>query len=88
MDPELVPRLIRIGRERLSEKGIRSADKAVTPLSWFTNATLEEVEEQLAASFRSRHETEPDLVTGEELEAAQALVESRYSTRDWIFRLP
>jgi lipoate-protein ligase A len=88
MDPNLVPRLIRIGRERLSEKGIRSADKAVTPLSWFTNATLEEVEEQLAASFRRGHETEPDLVTGEELEAAQALVESRYSTRDWIFRLP
>jgi hypothetical protein len=33
MDPLLLPRLIRIGRERVSERGVRSADKAVSPLS-------------------------------------------------------
>src|SRR5947209_5946427 len=30
MDPNLVPRLIRVGRERLSERGVRSAEKAVS----------------------------------------------------------
>src|SRR5260370_380244 len=37
MDPDLLPRLIRVGRERLSERGVRSADKAVSPLSEFTS---------------------------------------------------
>src|SRR5580765_3495295 len=39
MDVGLVPRLIRIGRDRVSERGVRSADKAVSPLSWFTTLT-------------------------------------------------
>jgi lipoate-protein ligase A len=88
MDPELVPRLIRIGRDRVSDKGIRSADKAVSPLSWFTDATLEEVEEQLAKSFATRYATQTDAVNKDELEQAQNLVASRYATPGWLFRLP
>ena len=37
MDPALVPRLIRIGRERVSARGVRSAEKVVSPLDrWLT----------------------------------------------------
>src|SRR5260370_14728285 len=36
MDPSLVPRLIRVGRDRLSERGGRSAEKSVSPLASFT----------------------------------------------------
>ena len=42
MDVELLPQLIRLGRERVSERGGRSADKAVSPVSWFTSATCAE----------------------------------------------
>jgi lipoate-protein ligase A len=88
MDPDLVPRLIRIGRDRVSDRGIRSAEKVVSPLNWFTAATLEEVEQRMAESFETQHETQPDGVSPEELDEALALVESRYSTPEWIFRLP
>jgi len=88
MDPDLVPRLIRIGRERLSGKGIRSAEKTVSPLNWFTDAGIDEVAERLTQTFAAEHALEPDAVQPDELEEAQALVASRYSTREWLFRLP
>jgi lipoate-protein ligase A len=88
MEPDLVPRLIRIGRDRVSERGIRSAEKMVSPLNWFTEATLEEVEQRMAQSFARQHRTQIDSVSSAEVEDALALVESRYSTRHWIFRLP
>src|SRR5450759_2942701 len=52
MDVGLVPRLIRIGRERLAEQGVRSAEKAVSPLSWFTSASCAEVSSHLHQGFR------------------------------------
>src|SRR5207245_11676002 len=88
MDVELVPRLIRIGRERLTEKGIRSAEKTVSPLSWFTNASLDEVITALTRSFEVAHPLQPDEVDASELREAEALVDSRYATREWLFRLP
>jgi lipoate-protein ligase A len=88
MDPELVPTLIRLGRDRVNEKGIRSAEKAVSPLSWFTKASLDELEEQLASTFRTGHQTQPDEVREDELEEAQKRVEERFSTREWLYRLP
>ena len=88
MDGDLVPRLIRIGRERLSQKGIRSAEKTVSPLSWFTNASLDEVITALTRSFEAAHRLQPDGVADAELREAEVLVESRYATREWLFRLP
>ena len=88
MDGDLVPRLIRIGRERLSQKGIRSAEKTVSPLSWFTNASLDEVITALTRSFEEAHWLQLDGVADAELREAEALVESRYATREWLFRLP
>src|SRR5467141_2296808 len=37
MERTLLPRLIRLGRDRLSERGVRSAEKVVSPLSLFTS---------------------------------------------------
>src|SRR5438445_12835877 len=51
MDVELLPRLIRVGRERIAEKGIRSAEKAVSPLSWFTSLSCSAMERDLCAYF-------------------------------------
>src|SRR2546430_12490077 len=51
MDVEILPRLIRIGRASLSERGVRSAEKAVSPLSWFTRLTCDEVAAHMQAFF-------------------------------------
>jgi lipoate---protein ligase len=88
MDLELLPRLIRIGRERLHERGVRSAEKAVSPLSWFTSLTCEEVARNLGEYFRREFHARQDRVSREELAAAQDLVRTKYSTAAWIYRLP
>src|SRR5713226_16464 len=53
MDPNLVPRLIRVGRDRLSERGVRSAEKSVSPLSWFTSMDCAGVARHMERSFAS-----------------------------------
>lgn len=88
MDVELLPRLIRIGRERISERGVRSADKAVSPLSWFTSLSCAEVARNLQAYFADEYGARESYVSDEELETAQHLVTSKYSAPAWINRLP
>lgn len=88
MDVALMPRLIRIGRGRVHEQGVRSAEKAVSPLSWFTPASCEEVALHLHDFFaRAFHSIEGE-VSVSELDAARALVGTKYSTEAWINRLP
>jgi lipoate-protein ligase A len=87
MDAGLVSRLIRVGRESVSTIGIRSAEKDVSPLAWFTSAPLEKVERQLVATFRAENggvAGEPD---EDELREAGDLVERKYATREWTYRL-
>jgi lipoate-protein ligase A len=87
MDVELVPQLIRLGRERLSERGVRSAEKEVSPLSWFTPLTCAEVARHMEGSFASEFRARPSELSAAELEAARLLVETKYSTPSWIDRI-
>jgi lipoate-protein ligase A len=87
MDVTIVPRLIRIGRGRISEKGVRSAEKAVSPLSWFTAESCAGVSRYLRGSFTREFRTTESEVSPDELGAARALVSSKYSTIAWINRL-
>jgi lipoate-protein ligase A len=88
MDVELVPRLIRIGRDRIADRGVRSAEKAVSPLSWFTLASCADVARSLHDYFCSELEARASHVSPAELEAARHLVTTKYSTSEWINRLP
>jgi lipoate---protein ligase len=87
MDIALVPRLIRIGRERLAEQGVRSAEKAVSPLSWFTPLSCVEMAMHLGASFARQFRAHQSALAPDELAAAKALVTSKYATEAWIHRL-
>src|SRR5207249_4763280 len=51
MDVDLLPQLIRIGRENVAARGVRSAEKAVSPLSWFTQLSCDEVAARLQSHF-------------------------------------
>ena len=88
MDVDLLPRLIRLGRERIAERGVRSAEKSVSPLSWFTSLTCDEVARNLHACFRRDYNARDSEVSGPELQAAKRLVETKYSTAASINRLP
>jgi lipoate-protein ligase A len=88
MDRGLLPRLIRIGRERLSERGVRSADKAVSPLSEFTSMRCTEVARHMERSFAAEFHARPSEVSQEELDAAIELAKTKYATPGWVNRLP
>jgi len=88
MDLDLLPRLIRIGRERVSERGVRSAEKPVSPLSWFTSLTCDETTRHLLRSFAADFTTHSSELADDELAASRRLVEEKYETPAWINRLP
>jgi lipoate---protein ligase len=88
MDVEVLPRLIRVGRESLTGRGVRSAEKAVSPLAWFTTLGVDEVEGNLQAYFTAEFGARPAALTEDELAQARRLVETKYATPAWINRLP
>jgi lipoate-protein ligase A len=87
MDVGLLPKLIRLGRPNVAERGVRSAEKAVSPLSWFTQLSCGEVAAHLHAYFLREFDASPSELTTEELARARDLVASKYSTAEWINRL-
>jgi lipoate-protein ligase A len=84
----LLPRLIRIGRPSITATGVRSADKPVSPLSWFTSLTCGEVAAHLEKFFSNEFRARGGEVSPSELEAANHLVTTKYSTPEWVNRLP
>jgi lipoate-protein ligase A len=88
MDVDLIPRLIRVGRDSLSERGVRSADKAVSPLSWFTSLDCSQVTGHLERAFDTDYQARASSISREELAAAYELVASKYGTEGWVNRLP
>jgi lipoate-protein ligase A len=88
MDVALLPRLIRIGRPSLAGIGVRSAEKPVSPLSWFTPLSCDEVAGNLERYFSRDFHAHPGEITPEEILAAAQLVSTKYSTPAWINRLP
>jgi lipoate-protein ligase A len=87
MDAGELMRVLRIGREKISDKGIASAAKRVHPLSEQVTLNREQVVTSLDADFRRRFSCRDDAVTPTEHEAARALVETRYGTNDWTREL-
>jgi lipoate-protein ligase A len=88
MDVALLPRLIRIGRPSLAGIGVRSAEKPVSPLSWFTSLSCEDVARNLERYFSKEFHSRWSEITPDETLAANHLVSSKYATPGWINRLP
>jgi lipoate-protein ligase A len=87
MDTAVVRRLIRIGRPRVSPRGVRSAEKSVSPLERWLPLDRDAVVAALAACFSAHHTTRPGKLHAVELAAATELAERKYSTWDWIDRI-
>ena len=87
IDPELVPRLIRIGREGVSPRGVRSAEKTVSPLSRWLPMARDRLLEALAGCFLARYPARFGTLVGEELAAAHQLALDKYRKPEWIDRI-
>lgn len=87
LDPDLVPRLIRIGRDAVTSKGVRSAAKRVSPLRRWTDLSRDEVVSRLLAWFAGLATTRPARLDPDTLTRTRALAREKYSTPAWIDRL-
>ncbi|MFE3068227.1 biotin/lipoate A/B protein ligase family protein [Streptomyces sp. NPDC059247] len=88
IDADKMTEVLRIGREKLSDKGTKSAKKRVDPLRRQTGLPREAVIERMIASFRGRYGLVEDRVTEEELARAEELAESKFGTAEWTARVP
>jgi lipoate-protein ligase A len=80
--------VIRIGREKISDKGIRSAVKRVDPMRSQTGMTRSAIIDSLLQSFRDGHRTRESSYTEAELAAARELVTTKFGTYEWTHRVP
>ena len=88
MDGDRMVQVLRIGREKLSDKGIKSANKRVDPLKSQTGLSRDAIIEQLIETFRTQNGLREGVITDAELERANALVAAKFSTPEWLHRVP
>ncbi|OIV37496.1 lipoate--protein ligase [Mangrovactinospora gilvigrisea] len=88
IDADKMTDVLRIGREKLSDKGTSSAKKRVDPLRRQTGLPRAEVIDRMIGSFRTRYGLSAGQVTDEEMARAQELARTKFSTEEWTARVP
>jgi lipoate-protein ligase A len=88
MNTDEMAQILRIGKEKLSDKGIASAAKRVSPLRRQTALARAAIVEALITGFAGRFGLTEGALTPEERAAAEALVEARYGDDAWTHDLP
>jgi len=80
--------VLRIGREKLSDKGTKSAAKRVDPLRSQTGLPRASVIEAMIGTFRRLHGLHDDVLRAEEIAAARAQVAEKFATLTWTADVP
>lgn len=88
IDGDRMVEVLRIGREKLSDKGVKSANKRVDPLKSQTGMPRDEVIDRLVSTFRSLNGLTEGAISELELERADTLVAEKFSTSEWLYRVP
>jgi lipoate-protein ligase A len=88
IDADKMLEVLRIGREKLSDKGTTSANKRVDPVRSQTGLPREQVIEAFKAHFRSRYAAVDGALRDDELARASELVATKFGTPEWTGRVP
>ncbi|MFV2177441.1 biotin/lipoate A/B protein ligase family protein [Actinomadura sp. LOL_016] len=88
IDAAEMTRVLRIGREKISDKGIASANKRVDPLRRQTGMPREEIIDRMIGHFRGRYGLVADRSTEDELRLADKYVADKFATPGWTARVP
>ncbi len=88
MDGEKMVEVLRIGREKISDKGTKSAAKRVDPLRTQTGLSRSEIIERMEQTFGQLYGLHESAVTAEELARAEQLVAEKFGTSEWLHRVP
>jgi lipoate-protein ligase A len=88
MDGDRMVEVLRIGREKMSDKGTRSANKRVDPLRSQTGLSRKEIIDALIATFTRLYGSTSGEITADEREKAEKLVAEKFGTDEWLYRVP
>jgi lipoate-protein ligase A len=88
MSPGLISTVLRIGQEKLSDKGLRSADKRVGPLRQQTNMPRDEIIDRLIDHFAFLTAARDGRLSDEERVEAEELAAEKFANPDWTHLLP
>ena len=80
--------VLRIGREKLSDKGTTSAAKRVDPLRSQTGLPREAVIARMIATFRRLHGLGDDSLLASELADAESLAQGKFASVSWLADVP
>ncbi|WP_426995778.1 lipoate--protein ligase family protein [Pseudarthrobacter sp. N5] len=88
IDADKMVDVLRIGKEKISDKGIRSAKKRVDPLGRQTGLARTEIIEAMMDVFSGLYGATPSELTEAELAAARERVAAKFGTDEWLNRVP
>ncbi|MGW3192150.1 lipoate--protein ligase family protein [Streptomyces ardesiacus] len=88
IDADKMLEVLRIGKEKMSDKGTRSAKKRVDPLRRQTGLAREQVIQNMIASFRNRYGLAEGHITPQEMSRAEELAATKFSSEEWTARVP
>lgn len=80
--------VLRIGKEKLRDKGTRSAVKRVDPMRSQTGMEREAILDVFFEHFRDKYHATEGTITEEDLEVARRRCETKFATPEWVHRLP
>ncbi len=88
MTEGLLTQVLRIGMEKIRDKGIRSAEARVGPLRQQTQMPRDEIIDHLYDSFVELTGASPGALGDAEIAEAEALVDEKFGNDEWTFLLP
>lgn len=88
IDADMMTQVLRIGKVKIADKGLRSAKKRVDPLRRQTGASRESIIDTMKTTFMNRYGGTGVELSADDLGAAHDLVDKQYDTPEWTHRVP
>ena len=88
MDAAKMTEVLRIGREKLSDKGTKSAAKRVDPVRSQTGMSRDDVVAALLAEFEGSYGLTRTTLDEATLAEAEELARTKFSSEEWLHRVP
>jgi len=88
IDAQKMTQVLRIGREKISDKGITSAVKRVDPLKSQTDLERMDIIKVMMDTFAQRTGAQQAQLDDATRKAAQELAETKFATEQWTARVP
>lgn len=87
LDTKKMLKVLRIGKEKVSDKAVKSAEKRVSRIRDHADLERAEVVEKMIELFSEGKEVEESVLTDEELREAVKLAKEKFSSDDWNKKL-